>query len=197
MTQQQEKNPPVQKAGEEEPYEIENIEEILTMEQRDRIEMSFSDKIADKITAFSGSMLYVGIHVVWFVLWLLINAGWFHIPAFDPFPFSLLTLIVSLEAIFLASFVLISQNKQAVQADKRAKTDLLVNMIAERETTKLIEMIAEIQKAMGIHKQGDEQEREMDKTVDVNKLADVLDEAERKISGSQTVTPRSAADTSH
>lgn len=76
-------------------------------------------------------MFYVGIHVIWFAGWILLNLGF--IKAFDPFPFSLLTMIVSLEAIFLASFVLISQNKQAIQADKRAKIDLQVNLIAERE----------------------------------------------------------------
>ncbi|HEY4033568.1 MAG TPA: DUF1003 domain-containing protein [Ktedonobacteraceae bacterium] len=129
----------------QEGFQIHNIEEIIHLEQRDRIAMSLSDKIADTITAFSGSMIYVGIHILWFGLWMLWNAGWLKLKPFDPFPYSLLTMIVSLEAIFLSAFVLISQNKQALQADKRAKIDLQVNMIAERETTKLIAMVAEIQ----------------------------------------------------
>ncbi|HEY0754288.1 MAG TPA: DUF1003 domain-containing protein [Ktedonobacteraceae bacterium] len=134
----------------QEDFEIEPNEELIELKKAEYAEMSTSDKIADKITTFSGSMLYVGLHVIWFGGWIIFNLGWFGLRPFDPFPFSLLTMIVSLEAIFLSSFVLISQNKQAHQADKRAEIDLKVNMVDEKETTKILLMVAEIQEHLGI-----------------------------------------------
>ncbi|AOR36693.1 hypothetical protein BFF78_41635 [Streptomyces fodineus] len=79
------------------------------------------DHIADRITAFAGSMMFVYVHIAWFAGWVLINEGLFGQSAvFDPFPFGLLTMIVSLEAIFLSTFVMISQNRQAARDNIRA-----------------------------------------------------------------------------
>ena len=90
------------------------------------------DRIADGMTAFSGSMAFVYVHVAWFFLWLLINLGVLSSAlVFDPFPFGLLTLIVSLEAIFLSTFVLISQNRQAARADIRSELDYETNVRSE------------------------------------------------------------------
>jgi len=90
------------------------------------------DRIADGMTAFSGSMAFVYLHAGWFVLWLLLNLGLFGSAAvFDPFPFGLLTLIVSLEAIFLSTFVLISQNRQGGRADVRSELDYETNVRSE------------------------------------------------------------------
>jgi uncharacterized membrane protein len=155
--------------------ELHNITEIEELEERHRSALGLSDHIADLITSFSGSMLYVGIHVVWFVGWIVLNLGL--VDAFDPFPFSLLTMIVSLEAIFLASFVLISQNKQAIQADKRAKIDLQVNLIAERENTKLLKMLSAVQKHLGIVEADEEEVAALEATTEVSKLADAVDES--------------------
>jgi len=81
-------------------------------------------RAADAMTAFSGSMPFVYIHVVWFGAWLLCNEGVFGKSLiFDPYPFGLLTLIVSLEAIFLSTFVLISQNRQQERSDRRSQAD--------------------------------------------------------------------------
>ena len=87
------------------------------------------DEIADVVTAFSGSFLFVGLHVVWFIGWIVANL----IPplTFDPFPFGLLTLIVSLEAIFLSTFVLISQNRTTKRDEARAREDYLTNARSE------------------------------------------------------------------
>jgi uncharacterized membrane protein len=165
-------------------FQLQNIHEIIELEKREKITMTMSDKIASTITAFSGSMIYVLLHVVWFGIWILINFGLIHgVKPFDPFPFSLLTMIVSLEAIFLSSFVLISQNKQAQQADKRAKVDLQINMIAERENTKLIKMVADIHEHLRISKQADPEVRQLKKTTQVNKLADQIDREEAKAEG--------------
>jgi uncharacterized membrane protein len=155
--------------------ELHNIAEIEELDERHRRALGLSDHVANLITGFSGSMLYVAIHVVWFVGWIVLNLGL--IKAFDPFPFSLLTMIVSLEAIFLASFVLISQNRQAIQADKRAKIDLQVNLIAERENTKLLKMLSAVQKHLGIADEDDEEVAALKATTEVSKLADAVDEA--------------------
>ena len=170
--------PPTRTQSEEEArhtVELHNIAEIVELDERHRRDLGLSDHVANVITSFSGSMLYVGIHVIWFVGWVVLNLGF--VKAFDPFPFSLLTMIVSLEAIFLASFVLISQNKQAIQADKRAKIDLQVNLIAERENTKLIKMLSAVQEHLGIADAGDEEVTALKATTDVSKLADAIDVA--------------------
>jgi uncharacterized membrane protein len=86
------------------------------------------DRVADLITAFSGSMAFVYIHVVWFALWCIGNLIWWR---FDPFPFGLLTLIVSLEAIFLSTFVLLSQNRESARSDQRAEIDFETNVLSE------------------------------------------------------------------
>jgi len=75
---------------------------------------SFEGKLAEKITDFSGSMIFAYVNLIWFALWIVINQGWFSgfIEPFDPFPYGLLTMIVSLEAIFLATFIMVAQNRQ-------------------------------------------------------------------------------------
>jgi uncharacterized membrane protein len=97
-----------------------------------------SDRIADAMTAFSGSMAFVVLHAAWFAIWIVANLA---LPRpFDPFPFGLLTMIVSLEAIFLSTFVLISQNRQAARLAVRSRiefetdiqSDVWSELIAEK-----------------------------------------------------------------
>ncbi|GAA3372553.1 hypothetical protein GCM10020367_27930 [Streptomyces sannanensis] len=79
------------------------------------------DHIADAITAFAGSMAFVYVHMLWFAGWIAVNEGMFgQSVVFDPYPFGLLTMIVSLEAIFLSTFVMVSQNRQAARDAIRA-----------------------------------------------------------------------------
>jgi uncharacterized membrane protein len=90
------------------------------------------DRIADRITSFAGSLKFVYIHTIWFGLWILLNIGVLGASiAFDKFPFGLLTMIVSLEAIFLSTFVMVSQNRQAERADVRSQLDFETNLRAE------------------------------------------------------------------
>jgi uncharacterized membrane protein len=90
------------------------------------------DHVADKVTDFAGSLRFVYIHSVWFGIWVVFNIGLFGAALkFDPFPFGLLTMIVSLEAIFLSTFVMVSQNRQSARADLRAKLDFETNLRAE------------------------------------------------------------------
>ena len=108
---------------------------------------SFEDRLAGMITDFAGSMRFVYLHVAWFVVWIVVNAGLllamgFGLVPFDPFPFGLLTLVVSLEAIFLSTFVMIAQNRQSDIADRRAQADYEVNVRAEAEIARLTKMVA-------------------------------------------------------
>src|SRR5438094_7130628 len=90
------------------------------------------DRAADRITAFAGSLNFVYLHSVWFGIWVLLNVGAIGgALVFDKFPFGLLTMIVSLEAIFLSTFVMVSQNRQAARADIRSQLDFETNLRAE------------------------------------------------------------------
>jgi uncharacterized membrane protein len=90
------------------------------------------DRAADRITAFAGSLNFVYLHSVWFGIWILINIGLVGSAlTFDKFPYGLLTMIVSLEAIFLSTFVMVSQNRQAARADIRSQLDFETNLRAE------------------------------------------------------------------
>ncbi|GAC1595029.1 MAG: hypothetical protein NVS3B21_17720 [Acidimicrobiales bacterium] len=90
------------------------------------------DRLADQITAFAGSLNFVYIHTVWFGIWILINAGALGASLiFDSFPYGLLTMVVSLEAIFLATFVMVSQNRQAARSDIRSDLDFENNLRSE------------------------------------------------------------------
>lgn len=108
-------------------------------------------RVADAITRFTGSMPFVYLHLLLFGGWLLINTGVLPImKPFDPFPFVMLAMWASVEAIFLSTFVLISQNRQAELADKRADLDLQVNLLAEHEITRLIHMVDGIAARLGV-----------------------------------------------
>lgn len=104
-------------------------------------------KIADKITEWAGSMGFVYVHILWFALWVLANLGYFG-PAyvFDPFPFGLLTMIVSLEAIFLATFIMISQNIYSQKSELRAEHEYQVNLEAEKNVAEILAIIKEMKK---------------------------------------------------
>ena len=90
------------------------------------------DRVADQVTTFAGSLKFVYLHSVWFGIWIAVNIGLIGVGLkFDPFPFGLLTMIVSLEAIFLSTFVMVSQNRQAKRADLRSQLDFETNLRAE------------------------------------------------------------------
>jgi len=128
-----------------------NTAAIADMQRKVTEARTLAGRIADGITDFTGSMAFVYVHVVWFAVWVLLNVGLIHIPhvsEFDKFPFSLLTMIVSLEAIFLSTFVLISQNRLACASEKRAELDLQVNLLAEQKATKVLEMLDQIAREM-------------------------------------------------
>lgn len=133
-------------------------------------------RLADAITTFSGRLVFVYVHIVWFSLWTLINTGHLGVPAFDPFPYGLLTMIVSLEAIFLSTFVLISQNHLSEEAESRANLNLQIGLLTEHEVTRVLQMLDAIQDKLGIdnHAESELADLEME-----TKPEDVLAEIER------------------
>jgi len=157
----------------------ESVEEIARLEAASSPQSS-SERVSDRITAFSGSMPFVALHVAWFALWIGLNLPGAPWGRFDPFPFGLLTMIVSLEAIFLSTFVLVTQNRQAAAADRRARVDLQVNVIAEREVTRLIQLVAEMHRHLGLPDTKDRELRNMEAPTRVAELADAIDDADAR-----------------
>jgi uncharacterized membrane protein len=112
---------------------------------------NLGDKIADELTRFAGSMTFVYVHTLWFGLWIVVNLGALGLAlAFDKYPFGLLTLIVSLEAIFLSTFVMISQNRQAKAAEVRSELDYETNVKAEQEIELIMTALSRIASKQGV-----------------------------------------------
>lgn len=133
------------------------------------------ERIADNTTAFFGSISFAILHVIWFAVWILINTHQVpSLPAFDPYPFGLLTTIVSLEAIFLSVFVLISQNREAQISDMRQELDFQINMQAEQEITKTMSMVSEIYDHLGLKARRDKELQQMMKPLDAAKLEEEI-----------------------
>lgn len=107
---------------------------------------SFSIHIADIIAELSGNIWFVLLHVIWFSLWIHINNGnpTFGIDPFDPYPYGLLTMVVSLEAIFLSMFILISQNRSSHKSELRAELDYQVNLKTEKDVSEVLSILREI-----------------------------------------------------
>jgi len=151
------------------------IEDILKVES---LERTYTESIADAITTFFGSIAFIWLHVLWFSLWIIFNLrGWGFEPV-DPFPFTFLTMIVSLEAIFLSAFILMSENRQGRLADRRARVNLQVDVISEREITKLMELVMDIHSQLGIKKPVDDELESMQKPTNIDHLTDAAQTAE-------------------
>lgn len=153
-----------------------NIRTIIYLRQKAARERSLQDRIADIFTSFSGRMIFVYVHVVWFSAWIILNTGRLGVRPFDPFPYGLLTMIVSLEAIFLSTFVLISQNRLSEETERRADLDLHIGLLTEHELTRVLQMLDAIQEKLGVenHEESDLADLEME-----TKPEDVLAEIER------------------
>ena len=112
---------------------------------------TITERVADWMTSRFGGMVFLLLNIFIFIFWILVNSGKIKgISIFDPFPFNLLTTIVSLEAIILAIFVLISQNRTTKVDDLREETHLQINLISEKEVTKLMKMMAILLEKNGV-----------------------------------------------
>jgi uncharacterized membrane protein len=118
-----------------------NINTIVKIEEEAQLQRTMADRISDMIANFVGSIPFVLLHLVWFGLWVTINVGvilgkW----RFDPYPFALLCMLVSLEGVLLSTFVLIKQNRMSQRADQRAHLALQINLLSEKELTKMLQL---------------------------------------------------------
>ena len=154
-----------------------NISAIADIEREALHERSRADRVADAVARVTGSAPFAIFHVLWFGGWGLVNGGMIGgIEPFDRFPFPFLTLLVSLEAIFLSMFVLMSQNRMSRQADKRAHLDLQIDLLAEQELTTILRMLRALCVQQGIRvSTPSDQMREQLKDTDVHSLASTLD----------------------
>jgi uncharacterized membrane protein len=136
-----------------------NIQAIIELERKALSSSSWSARVSDRISRFAGSLWFVLCHVVAFTVW----AGWNALaPAalrFDPYPYGLLTFIVSLEGVLIATFVLIAQNRMAVQSDRRDHLNLQVDLLAEQEMTVVLRMLRRISERLNIDPESEEEER--------------------------------------
>jgi uncharacterized membrane protein len=154
-----------------------NISALLQRQSREQRQLSLQDKAAIAITAFAGSMAFVYLHLVIFGLWILINIGW--LPVIDPWDESLvvLAMVASVEAIFISTFVLISQNRMSADDSRRADLNLQISLLAEHETTRILTIVSAIAERLDVQTSvGAEELDALQQSVDPDA---VLDELER------------------
>jgi uncharacterized membrane protein len=134
-----------------------NIEVVSKLEESFIRNRTLADRIVDGVAAFAGSLKFVFINLVVYGAWIAINLGMVAgIRPFDRYPFLLLGMAISIEAIFLSTFVLIKQNRMSKRADQRAHLDLQVNLLAEREMTLVLQMLQDISARLGVRLTGEE-----------------------------------------
>jgi uncharacterized membrane protein len=153
-----------------------NIRAVLIRRQEEERRRPVADRVADRITRFTGSMLFVYLHLLIFGFWIVINLGWIPgVPRFDP-SFVVLAMAASVEAIFLSTFVLITQNRMAAMADQRADLDLQVSLLAEHEITRLLSLTTAIAQRLNLAESRNPELSQLAKDV---KPEEVLEQIER------------------
>ncbi len=155
-----------------------NIRKVIEVRLKAARSQGPQERIANAMTSFSGSMGFFYLHLAWFGAWIVINTGHTGLPAFDPFPYGLLTMVVSLEAIFLATFVLISQNLLSKEAARLTDLGLQTGLLTEHELTRVLQMLRAIQDKIGIRNDEDINLADADLEMET-RLEDVLSEIER------------------
>ncbi|MCW3091576.1 MAG: rane protein [Ferruginibacter sp.] len=157
-----------------------NITALLKRHEQEEQRKSLENKVADSIARFTGSMPFVYIHLVLFGLWIIWNLGWIGLRPFDP-SFVTLAMFASVEAIFLSTIVLISQNRMNAQADKRADLDLQVSLLTEHEVTQLLNLVKEMAKKMDIREAYHPELEELSKDVQPEKVLDTMEKHKSEI----------------
>jgi uncharacterized membrane protein len=155
-----------------------NVRTVSQLERKALRGRSLAERISDILTKAIGSLTSIVFHAAWFTLWVLINTGivpW--VQPFDPFPFGVLTLMVSTEGVLLALVILISQNRMIRQADRRAHLDLQVSLLAEQETTLVLQTLRRIARHIGLKEGPSETEaKNLARRTDVNAMMQSLEE---------------------
>ncbi len=149
---------------------------IHSFQAKANAQRNSTERLADWMTRHFGSMRFLMLNMLLFISWIVLNIGWVPmITPFDPYPFSFLTMIVSLEAIALAIVVLISQNRAERVADIREEIDLQLDVITEEEVTKVMALVAYLAEQQGFDTKHDEKLQSMLQQLDVDKISRVLE----------------------
>ena len=155
-----------------------NIRTLLQKRRADERKASTEQKLADAITRFTGSMPFVFLHAILFGLWIVINLGWlswFGLRAFDP-SFVVLAMVASVEAIFLSTFILISQNRMNAASERRADLDLHISLLAEHEITKILQLVSQLAEQVGIRESDTPELAELKRDVAPEKVLEKIEE---------------------
>jgi uncharacterized membrane protein len=157
----------------------ENVRAMQKLDELAVAQRGFADRVAEFVARFCGSIVFVWIHVALFAGWILWNVlpGTTH---FDPYPFTFLTLCVSLEAIFLSSFILISQNYEMRITERRNQLDLQINLLAEQENTKMLQLLERIARQVGAASEEDPEVRVLEQATKPETLARQIEESYRR-----------------
>jgi len=154
-----------------------NIEALHARRRRDAATAPRSERIANAITRFAGSVTFVCLHLGLFLTWIVANLGWIPgLPVWDN-SFGILAMVASVEAIFLSTFVLIAQNRMAAAADQRADLDLQISLLTEHEITQLVKLVPDMAQHAGIRTQAEEELEDVKRDVAPDT---VLDKIEKK-----------------
>ncbi|MFS2036579.1 DUF1003 domain-containing protein [Polaromonas sp. CT11-55] len=167
----------------------ENVQSMRRVEEMALANRSRADRMAAFIAGFCGSMPFVWLHAAAFAGWIALNT-WPGLAHWDPYPFTFLTLVVSLEAIFLSSFILISQNYELRISDRRNQLDLQINLLTEQENTKMIQMLERIAKKVGADSGGDPDIRILKENTNPEKLVAQIEQAQHEDSPAATVAKK-------
>jgi len=153
-----------------------NIRTFQERRQREDATATFEERVAGAITRFSGSMRFVYVHVVVYGFWILVNLGLVPgVREFDP-SFVILAMVASVEAIFLSTFILITQNRMSAAADKRAELDLQISLLAEHEVTKLAALVSAIADRLGIRTEVDAEVDELKQDIAPEAVLEEIEE---------------------
>jgi uncharacterized membrane protein len=153
-----------------------NIEALRQREQRERGNARLHERLAEAITRFTGSIGFVYLHLAIYGFWIVANLGW--IGAIQPWDrsFVVLAMVASVEAIFLSTFVLISQNRMAAESERRSNLDLQINLLAEHEVTKLMTLVSAIAEKVGVECPAPDEIQELKRDVAPEAVLDALEE---------------------
>jgi uncharacterized membrane protein len=155
-----------------------NIEALRRRRAEEEARAGFEERVASAVTRFTGSMVFVYVHALLYGFWIVANIGW--IPGLKPWDptFVILAMVASVEAIFLSTFILITQNRMALAADRRAELDLQVSLLAEAEITKLVELVSMIADRMELSTAEQHEIEEMKQRVAPEAVLDAIEETE-------------------
>lgn len=156
-----------------------NIDALRRRRAQEEAKASLEERMATAITRFTGSMRFVFVHAVIYGFWIVANLGWITgLKPWDP-TFVVLAMVASVEAIFLSTFILITQNRMAAAADRRAELDLQVSLLAEAEITKLVELVSMIADRMDLSTAGQQEVEEMKRRIAPEAVLDAIEETDR------------------